>query len=601
MTTAIATANPPHSSLPPSWLSGKRWHLAAVDERLVAAMQQQLGYPEILCRLLVHRGTGLETAEEYLAPSLRNALPDPLLLKDMDKAATRLADAILADETIGVFGDYDVDGATSSAIILLYCRWLGRNAVVHIPDRQKEGYGPNLYGLNRLRALGASLIITVDTGTLAHAVLAEFEGAADTILVIDHHQGEPELPAAFAVVNPNRFDEDSSEKHLAAVGVTFLLLVATHQKLRAAGFFSGKQEPDLRWLLDCVALGTVCDVVPLRGANRAFVVQGLKILRQRQNCGLTALMDVAGLDEAPNVYHLGFLLGPRINAGGRVGESDLGVRLLTATSREEAMPLAKQLDHFNKERKAIEVQVQEQALLQAQSQSNSPIIFASGTGWHEGVIGIVAGRLKEQFNRPAAVIAWNDEGKGKASARSVAGVDLGRVVIAARQRGLLVAGGGHSMAAGFTVMAEQWEAFQQFVTEAITADVTAYHLDYTSEIEGELPCSAVTSELAVLLEQAGPYGAGNVTPRFLLPRVKIVSADVIGQNHLRCFVVDADFGGRGQPQRVKVMGFGITDTPLGQELLNHHGRVWQLIGKLKREFWQGRESVTFMLEDARAA
>lgn len=583
-------------TLPTHWLSGKRWQLAKVDERAVMAMQQQLGLPEVLCRLLVHRGVELEEVEDYLNPSLKHALPDPHHLKDMDKAVARLLAAIHARETIGVFGDYDVDGATSSALLLQYFRWLDVPAVVHIPDRQKEGYGPNMFGLNRLKEQGAKLIVTVDTGTLAHNVLAEAAAAGLEVIVVDHHQGEPVLPESLAVVNPNRFDESSAQGHLAAVGVTFLLLVALHKKLKDENYFS-QSEPDLRWLLDIVALGTVCDVVPLRGANRAFVVQGLKVLRQRQNIGLATLMDVAGLDEPPTPYHLGFLLGPRINAGGRVGESDLGVRLLTATSREEALPLAQKLDQFNKERKAIEAHVLEEAMLQAERQQNAPMIFASGEGWHEGVIGIVAGRLKEQFNRPAAAIAWHD-GKGKASARSVAGVDLGQVVIAARQQGLLTAGGGHSMAAGFSLTAEMNEAFQQFVFTQIGAAVNRYQEEYSSDVEGTLPCAALTLELAELMERAGPYGAGNATPRLMLPEVKLVSADIIGQNHLRLMAVDAVFGGRGQSTRLKVMGFGMADKPIGQALLNHRNQKLQLIGRLKKESWQGRESVTLMLEDA---
>ncbi len=618
------------SSISSHWISGKRWQIAQVDNRAVMAMQQQTGLPEILCRLLVHRGVTAEGAEGYLNPSLKNLLPDPLTLKDMEKAVARLVQAIQAKETIGVFGDYDVDGATSSALLLHYFRWLDVPAAVHIPDRQKEGYGPNMFGLTRLKEQGAKLVITVDTGTLAHAVLAEAAEAGMEIIVVDHHQGEPTLPASLAVVNPNRFDEDSSEGHLAAVGVTFLLLVALHKKLKELSYFSplplgevaersdagegsphpahkssqtspnGRvyKEPDLRWLLDIVALGTVCDVVPLTGVNRAFVAQGLKILRQRQNIGLTALMDVAGLDEPPTPYHLGFLLGPRINAGGRVGLSDLGVKLLTAISREEAMPLAQQLDQFNKERKAIEANVLEQAMLQAERQQNAPMIFASGEGWHEGVIGIVAGRLKEQFNRPAAVIAWH-EGKGKASARSVSGVDLGKVVIAARQQGFLTAGGGHKMAAGFSLLEASYEAFQQFVFGQIGADVGRYHAEYAGEVEGTLPCSAMTLELAALLEKAGPFGAGNPTPRLMVSPAKIIQADVLGTNHLRLIVTDASFGGRGQSTRLKVMGFGMAETPLGQALLNHRTQPVELIGRLKQESWQGRESVSLMLDDAR--
>lgn len=583
------------------WLSGKRWKLAETDERNVMAMHQQLGLPEVLCRLLVQRGVSIDGAEDYLNPGLKQFLPDPFHLKDMEAAVNRIIQAIHSHETIGIFGDYDVDGATSSALLAHYFRWINIPYAVHIPDRQKEGYGPNMFGFLRLKEQKAKLIITVDTGTLAHHVLAEAAQNRLETIVIDHHQGEPTLPEAVAVVNPNRFDETSQEGHLAAVGVTFLLLVALHKRLKASGYFTpGNQraEPDLRWLLDIVALGTVCDVVPLRGVNRAFVSQGLKVLRQRQNIGLAALMDVAGLDEPPTPYHLGFLLGPRINAGGRVGLSDLGVRLLTATHREEALELAKQLDAYNKERKAIESHVLEEATTQAERQQNHPFILAAGEGWHEGVIGIVAGRLKEQFNRPAAVITWKSDGTGKASARSVSGVDLGQAVIAARQQGLLMAGGGHAMAAGFSLKREALDSFQDFLFTQLGPAIRDYQENHLNEVEGSLPCTAMTIELAELLEKAGPYGAGNPTPRLLLPSVRILSADVMGTNHLRLMVADALSIGTGVGPRLKVVAFGIVDTPMGQALLNHRGKHFQLIGKLKKESWQGRESATFMLEDA---
>ena len=462
-------------------------------------------WPGLLCQ----RGVTLAEAEGYLQPTLRDLLPDPHHLLDMRKAAARFAAAIMAGQIIGVFGDYDVDGATSSALILRFCRSLGIATALHIPDRQKEGYGPNITGLRKLHAQGARLIITVDTGTLAFAPLAEATAEGMEILVIDHHQGEPTLPDAHAVVNPNRFDETSAHGHLAAVGVTFLLLVATNAALREAGHFTNRPTPDLRHLLDIVALGTVCDVVPLVGLNRAFVLQGLKIMRQRNNAGLAALMDVSRLDQPPGVYHLGYLLGPRINAGGRVGQSDLGTRLLTTEDPDEARHIAEQLEQYNKERKAIEAQVQEQASLQAESQRNAPFILVAGDGWHEGVIGIVAGRLKEAHNRPAAVVSFNAQGIGKASARSVKGVDLGQAVIAARQAGLLVAGGGHAMAAGFTVQREKFEDFTAFLTAQLEKAVAAHALQDALHLDAELALSAATLEMAALLEQAGPYGAGN--------------------------------------------------------------------------------------------
>lgn len=576
------------------WLSGKRWQLAPVDNRLSQAMTQRYGVSPAVADLLVQRDIPLDDVESYLSPSLRDLMPDPLHLHDMDKAVSRLAHAVSQGETIGIFGDYDVDGATSSALLLHYFRQLGCQACVHIPDRQKEGYGPNMYGFQKLREHGAKLIITVDTGTLAHDTLAEAAQAGFEVIVLDHHQGEPQLPTAHAVVNPNRFDEQSAYGNLAAVGVTFLTLVALQSKLRE----THSALPDLRWLLDIVALGTVCDVVPLTGLNRAFVTQGLKIMGQRQNPGLAALMDIGRLEEAPNPYHLGFVLGPRINAGGRVGKSDLGVRLLTATSYEEAIPIAEQLDLLNKERQAIESDVVEAAQEQVTHQQGA-ILLAQGNGWHEGVIGIAAGRLKEKYNQPAAVISWNEEGVGKASARSVKGVDLGQAIIAARQQNLLEAGGGHAMAAGFTVLQSKFDAFADFMQQRLETSVSAYMNDFAHHIDAALPLTAITVDFVTVLEQVGPFGAGNPSPRFLLPQVTLSAVDVLKEKHLRCILSETKQVGSGSA-RVKAMGFNMVESELGQKLIHSVGHPFAVIVRLKRDMWQGRESVGVTIEDVAA-
>lgn len=585
------------------WLSGKKWQAKAQNAPFALAVAQRYGLPEILGELMAQRGVPLESVEDYLVPSIRNLLPDPSHLQDMDKAAARLAQAVQSGEIIGIFGDYDVDGATSSAILLRYLRECGARAVVHIPDRQKEGYGPNLYGFGRLREQGASLIVTVDTGALAHQVLGEAAAQGYEVIVFDHHQGEEELPSAVAIVNPNRYDETTEYRYLAAVGVTFLALVALHKTLREAGYFAQRKEPDLLALLDIVALGTVCDVVPLKGLNRAFVVQGLKILAQKHNAGLAALLAVGGVEDAPTPYHLGFVLGPRINAGGRVGQADLGVQLLTCDNFEQAHSLAEQLDLHNRERKAIESQVQEAAMQQAEAQiagGEKTMLFAVGQHWHEGVIGIVAGRLKEKFGLPVAVIALNEQGQGKASARSVSGVDMGQMVIAARQSGLLEAGGGHAMAAGFTVTAEKRDAFIAFARERLAQAVVDYDAHYVHEYAATLPISAATPELAAKLEQVGPFGAGNAAPRFRVDGVRVVQAEVIGKTgeHLRLIVAEPQENIGRSTGSVKVMSFGTVNEPFGQQLLAAKGREVSLIVRLQREEWRGRVSVSLMLEDA---
>lgn len=594
------------NSAPSFWLSGDRWQEQQADENYILAAQQRYGVGEIVARLLNQRHVPLEEIDAYLAPSLRDLMPDPLHLKGMAEAIERLRNAILQDEMIGIFGDYDVDGATSSAILKRYITACGGRCAVHIPDRQKEGYGPNLYGFQKLRDAGATLIVTVDTGALAHQVLADAKADGFEVIVLDHHQGEPTLPEAVAVVNPNRFDETTALTYLAAVGVTFLALVALHSTLREAGYFTPtRPEPDLRWLLDIVALGTICDVVPLTGLNRAFVVQGLKIMAQHRNIGMAALFDVAAVDETPNPYHCGFVLGPRINAGGRVGKADLGTRLLTCEDPEQARQIAQQLDHYNQERRAIEAAVLEAAMAQAEAQlnanPNTPMLFALGEGWHEGVIGIVAGRVKEKFNLPSAVITFNVQGMGKASARSVSGVDMGQMVIAARQAGLLEAGGGHAMAAGFSVTAEKNEAFMQFAREKLAPKVATYQQDHIRHYAATLPLTAASVELAEAIEQVGPYGAGNAAPRFCFSGLQLVKADIIGktQEHLRLIFTEPKADTLRSAQSLKVMSFGTAQTDFGQELLSRKGQRFDVIGRLKREEWQGRVSLSLMLEDAR--
>ena len=577
-------------------VSGYDWQFTPVDERLALTLSQKYDLPEIVARILAEKGIALDAVEPFLQPSLRTYLPDPHHLLDMEKAAVRLADAVIKGERLAVFGDYDVDGATSSALLKRFFAMLGNDVRIYIPDRIAEGYGPNAPAMQQLRAEGADIVITVDCGTVSYEPIKAANEAGLEVIVVDHHLGADALPEALAVINPNRLDDTSPHGHMAAVGVSFLLVVAINRALREKGFYQGKREPDLLSLLDLVALGTVCDVMQLVGINRAYVAQGLKVLAKRRNIGLAALADVAGVHEAPGVYHLGFVLGPRINAGGRVGEASLGARLLSCEDYEEARAIAERLNQFNLERKAIETMVQEDAVAQVEKQNmaEQPVIFAQGDGWHPGVIGIVAGRLKETYNRPVAVIAL-EGGVGKASARSISGVDLGAAITSAKAEGYLVAGGGHAMAAGFTVVAEKIPALHDFLNQRLAEDVKIYGARKTLDLQGVLSAAAATPELIQSLAMLGPFGMGNPEPRFVLANAQLVRVDRVGENHLRCIVRDGRLANGGAT--VTAMAFRCVDTPLGDILQASQGKRLHLAGKLRLNVWQGVESVQFLIDD----
>lgn len=584
-------------------VSGRAWISRLADDRLALALAQREGLPEIVARVLAGRGVTPEEADAYLNPSLKSLMPDPSTLAGMDEAAGRIARAIMDDEAVAVFGDYDVDGATSSALLVRFFRALGKELRVYIPDRILEGYGPNDHAFGVLAEEGIKLVITVDCGTLAFTALETAATLGLEVVVADHHIAEPRLPRACAVVNPNRLDDESGLGQLAAVGVTYLLIVAINRALRQAGFYAdGRAAPDLLALLDLVALGTVCDVVPLIGLNRAFVLQGLKIMARRENIGLAALGDVSRLDGRPGTYHLGFLLGPRVNAGGRVGKSDLGVRLLTTDDAAEAEELSAVLDMLNKERQAIEAQVLQEAIgaveagmMHGARNKPSPVIVARGEGWHPGVIGIVASRLKDLYEKPTLVIAIDENGMGKGSGRSIPGVDLGRAVTRALEAGLLVNGGGHVMAAGLTVAADRLEELEAFLAIELEASVAAAGESRTLRLDGAIAASGATRSLHDLLMQAGPYGAGNSEPRFAVPSARIVRADVVGQNHVRCIVTD------GTGARLKAIAFRALGNPLGDLLMDRNAGPLHLVGRLKADDWQGRNDVQFQIEDAAVA
>ena len=551
---------------------------------------------DLVDQLLLARGVPREDLARHRAPTLRAFMPDPSVFRDMDRAAERLADAVEAQEAVTIFGDYDVDGATSAALMIRLLRQLGLAAKAYIPDRLMEGYGPSGEALVRIAEGGASLIVTVDCGAQAFEALAMAKAAGVDVIVVDHHKCASRLPDAFAIVNPNRLDESeegAAQGHLAAVGMAFVLGAALLRMLRGRGFFASRDEPKLVELLDLVALGTVADVAQLRGLNRAFVTQGLKVMAGRRNIGLAALADAARLSRAPECRDLGFALGPRINAGGRVGKSDLGVRLLTTENPAEAEAIAAELDRLNEERRAIEAEVCEAAEALSGTQSNRAVAIVAAPGWHPGVIGIVAGRLKEKLHRPCIVVALGEEGIGKGSGRSISGVDLGAAVLAAMDSGLLIAGGGHAMAAGLTVAADKIDALADFLDARLSADVARGRDDRALLLDALLAPGGINATYCDALEAGGPYGAGWPGPHVAAGPVSIVKADVVGNGHLR--VIAAGDDGR----RVKAIAFRMADSPLGEALLAAppHRKLW-LAGRLKRDDYHGGGAAELHLEDA---
>ena len=557
---------------------------------------QSLIPDDLITQLILARGCVREEVDAHRAPTIRHFLPDPSMFRDMDAAARRLADAIGAHERVTVYGDYDVDGATSAALLIRLLRALGLEAGYYIPDRLMEGYGPSGEALVRLAGAGTSLIVTVDCGAQAFEALEMASAAGVDVIVVDHHKCASELPRAFALVNPNRLDESAdaaAHGHLAAVGVAFLLGAALVRELRVRGFFDGRPEPRLIDLLDLVALGTVADVAQLRGLNRAFVAQGLKVMARGENIGLAALARASRLTRAPLCHDLGFALGPRINAGGRVGKSDLGVRLLTTTDEEEARSLSAELDRLNEERRAIEAMVQEQAERLAQTQANRAVVLVSGEGWHPGVIGIVAGRLKEKLGRPTIVVAADGTGIGKGSGRSIAGVDLGAAVLAAKDSGFLIAGGGHAMAAGLTVAMATADAFHAFLDERLGSQIGAARAERRLALDALLSPRGVNPDLVTKLEEAGPYGVGWPAPRIATGPLRVIKADIVGSGHVRLILSGSDGAS------LKAIAFRQGDTALGQELLaSPRDRALWFAGRAKIDEWSGGRSAELHVDDA---
>jgi single-stranded-DNA-specific exonuclease len=574
---------------------GWRERLDMATANTAAAISQRYGLPELLGRMLAARGVKLEDVPVALDPTLKALMPDPSTLRDMDKGAARLADAIRNREAIAVFGDYDVDGACSAALMRRFLAAHRQTARIYIPDRMTEGYGPNRAAIEALVREGSKLIVTVDCGTTSIEALQPARKLGADVIVVDHHQADERLPEVAALINPNRQDDLSGLGHLCAAGVTFMLLVATQRELRRRGYYGDERPPDLLGLLDLVAMATVCDVVPLQSLNRAFVVKGLQVMRLRRNTGLRALADAAGLAVAPSPYHLGFVLGPSINAGGRIGDAALGARLLAGDDDVEAARIAVLLDKLNRERKAIETRMLEEAVAIAErlleSDADSPILLVAGEGWHKGVVGLIASRLVERFHRPSCVIGWDANGEGTGSLRSLAGIDIGAAVRAAAAAGILKKGGGHAMAAGLTLARERLPAVQAFLTQRLGDVTSSVRAAAMLDIDGALTPSAVGDELLALVDQAGPYGQGNPQPRFAFPAHRVKFAKVVGEAHVRC-VLEA-----GDGSRLDAVGFRCADQPVGAALLGSGGLPLHVAGNLRRDTWNGRNRLELVIED----
>ena len=577
---------------------GRAWR-DRLDERGAAralAIAQRHNLPEILARILAGRNVEVDEVETFLDPTVKRLMPDPFVLNAMPAATERIADAMQGGDSVAIFGDYDVDGATSSALLALFLRAGGLDPLVHIPDRIFEGYGPNVDAIRSLAGRGAKLLITVDCGTTSMEPLAEAQRLGLDVVVIDHHQADDVLPPALAVVNPNRRDDLSGLGHLAACGLAFVTVVAVNRELRRRGFWSEQRpEPDLLAFLHLVALGTVADVVPLKGLNRAFVSKGLIALRRREHVGQTALMNVARLNGPPEPYHLGFLLGPRINAGGRIGRADLGVRLLMESDPVEASRIAEELDRLNRERQVIEQQTLAEAEAEAIAalglEEKGAVVVTAAEGWHPGVVGLVAARLKERYGRPAFAIAIGPDGIGTGSGRSITGVDLGQAVRRAVSDNLLLKGGGHAMAAGVTLKKEALAEFRAYLEQTLGDAVAAARRDDTLRIDAALSASAANAETMALIGRAAPFGAGNPEPIVAFPHHTLVYADPVGQNHIRVRLK----GGDGA--FVNAIAFRAAGQKLGNALMQSRGRPIHAAGCLSLDRWQGEERVQLRILD----
>ncbi|MGH6855312.1 MAG: single-stranded-DNA-specific exonuclease RecJ [Aestuariivirga sp.] len=576
--------------------TGRRWETRLEDARIAEAISQRHELPDILGRVLAARGVGVDEAEAFLNPTLRTLMPQSSAIRDMEKGAERLGDAVMGAEKIGVISDYDVDGVSSAALLLLFLRAVGHDARVHIPDRIIEGYGPSAEAVTALKEQGVAVLVTLDCGVAAHDPLAHAAELGLTTIIVDHHQAGETLPQAHAVINPNRQDDVSGFGYLCAAGVVMILIAAINKLLRQRGWYSAaRPEPNMLQWLELVSLATVCDVVPLKGLNRAYVTQGLKIMARRENVGLAALADVARLKSKPDCYALGFMLGPRLNAAGRIGNAGLALQLLTTRDRGEAMNIAQELERLNRERQGIEMAVVDQAVRQAEAamgkEGRQQVLVVSGRGWHPGVVGLAAARLKERFGKPSFVLAEDKEGRfAMGSGRSISGVNLGAAVRAAFETGVIAKGGGHAMAAGLTVEVTRLGELRAFLEEKLASEVEAA-TNRGLIIDGALSAGGATLELIELLEQAGPFGAGHPAPVFAFPAHRITYAAQAGGDHIRCTLVSQD------GKRIKAIAFRVMGTELGELLLAERSFPLHVAGRLTVDDWGSSRVPSVHIED----
>ena len=574
-------------------LSGKSWVLKNYNQEDINFIKDNYSLDEITSKLLSIRRVKKEEINSFLNPSIKNFLPNPNILLDMEKATMRTYEAIFNKEKIGIFGDYDVDGATSTALLGNYFSELNFDYEIYIPDRRKEGYGPSIKSFNELIVKGAKLIFTVDCGTLSFEAINFAKKKNVDVIVLDHHQSEIKLPKAFSIINPNRFDDNSNLQYLCAAGVAFMFLVSINRKLRQKKWFLENKfkEPNLINYLDLVTLGTICDVVPLKGLNRAFVKQGLKIIKSKKNLGIKTLLDICKIETNPTIYHLGFLLGPRINAGGRVGKCSHGANLLLDKNPKSSFKLASELDQYNKERQMLEKDLLQKVLNETKDCSKDPVLLLSGKNWHEGVIGIVASRLKDKFNKPVILISIEGD-VGKASARSIVGFDIGSVIISATQDDLLLKGGGHKMAAGFSIQIEKINKFKEFVfkkfktiNKNLSSERSSFFLDSI------ISPSAVNIEFFNKIALLSPFGSGNPEPKFVIEDLKTINGRVVGEKHVKSTLVGKD------GSIVRTIAFNVADSDLGEYLLNKNNKLFNIAGKLSLNEWRGQSNVEFIIDD----
>jgi single-stranded-DNA-specific exonuclease len=578
-------------------VKGQRWVARLDDQRLAHTIAEKNELPEILGRVMAARGVTSDEAEAFLNPTLRSLMPQPSAFMDMEKGAARLAEAIVKKESIGIISDYDVDGVSSAAIMVRFLASVDHEANVYIPDRLTEGYGPSEKAVTTLKEQGTELLLTLDCGVMSHDPLAHAADLGLVTIIVDHHQAGVELPHAYAVINPNRQDDMSGQGHLCAAGVVMILIAAVNKQLRNLGHYSEQRpEPNMLQWLELVALATVCDVVPLKGLNRAYVTQGLRIMSRRENVGISALADVGGLKRRPDVYALGFILGPRINAAGRVGHAEEALALLTTNDKGEAYALARNLDDLNRKRQVIELRVVDEAIAQAEAamgkEKRPSIVVVAADGWHPGVVGLAASRLKDRFTVPSLVLAMNTKtGLATGSGRSIAGVDLGKAVRLASEAGILTKGGGHAMAAGLTVPIEKLAELRQFLDEALSAEVENLR-DPSLAVDGALTASGATLDLVELLEQAGPYGSAHPSPMFVFPAHKVIYADQAGTDHVRCTLVASD------GTKLKAIAFRALNTELGELLLSERNHPIHIAGRLVADEWGAKRVPSLQIEDA---